>query len=418
MCCMSKNRSSSYIVMLILLCIITLCMCGCSGKNSEQTENKNKQADNKKSDEKEDALVLPDDEAGSELLLYTDALNGDSDEDNAGAIKEVVEVKRGDYSHSMNSLGKIVYLDEYYEVVPIADSRFKKYKVEVGDKVKKGDTIYTYEIDMDDAMLEQMEAEVVQREKDYSAGYNQRKAEINQAEYELKGLTDKNEIQIKKQEIKKLKLALKEFEGSKEDIDKSRQALDELLKGSGSTRLTASHDGYIQYIEEYQEGDMLYKGNVAAIISPRKDYYVEVEDISKGKLRFNSEVTIHVEGDNGEKEKTMKGKVISSSNILSPANMKDVAYVKIIDEPKGVNWDNNIKISYTSKEMKDVLILPKNAVQYETIDQGSEVASAAYVYIYEDEHAYKRYIEVYDSGGDNLVVLQGLTQGQQVAVYQ
>lgn len=395
-------------IVIFILCIGCGIAAGCGNRNND------------KETEQEDTNISFDKKNG-ELLLYTDALSKESDGDeglNAGEIKEIAEVKRGDYSHKMNAIGEICYLDKYYETVDVDNASFKEYKVEVGDKVKKGDTIYTYDVEINEADIRQREGDVLQREKDYAAGYDSRKAEINKAEHELKSLTDNNEIQIKKLEIKKLKQALKEYAETKTDIQKAKSELNEYISGIRSTKMTASHDGYILSLAELNEGDALIKGSVAAVISPRQECVVKVEDISEGKLRYNSEVIVTVEGDKGKEDATIKGIVIGSNNILSTDNAREHAYIKVEDGPKDVNWSNSIKISYTSKELKDVLIIPKAALNYEESGEGRDIVRQAYVYIYENEHAFKRYVEVYDDGGEECVIIQGAVEGQQLAIYK
>ena len=170
------------------------------GKNGDEASEK---------DENETTIDIFN-EKGSELLLNTEALSSETKEVSAGDIKEIVEVGRGDYTHKLNAMAERYYLDKYYETVKMPDIKFIKYKVSEGDYVKKGDTIFTYEAEIDEYTIKQMETDIIQKEKDYTAGYDSRKAEITKAKHELKTLKDSNDIKLKKLEIKKLQQALKE----------------------------------------------------------------------------------------------------------------------------------------------------------------------------------------------------------------
>jgi len=422
---MSKSRKYFRIfgcVCLLIAFMLPIASCGTKDNNAQSEEKiskfandkiaNNKMANNKsvnndrygnneQSGENEDieTSFVTGLEEESEFLLYTDALKKDNSEETAsGDIESVIEVTRGDYSHKMNALGEVHYLDTYYQTVDVNDAKFIKYKVEEGDKVKKGDVIMTYSLDYGEEELAAKEQDVTQKEKDYSAGLHTRQAEINQAEHELKQLTDKDEITIKKLEIKKLKLVLKEYSKYKKDIEEERKELEKQKKESKNKVVLSDYDGYIISLDNYIKGDAIFAGSVAAVISPKKEYYVRVDDVSEGKLRYNSEVTIEVEGNPGEADVSMKGKVISASNILSTDNRQQYAYVKIINEPDNVNWENNIKISYTNKELKDVLLINEEAVLYETASEGNEMSRNPYVYIYENNRAYKRYIDIFDEG--------------------
>lgn len=70
-------------------------------------------------------------------------------------------------------------------------------------------------------------ADVNQQEKEYTAGYDSRRAEIVQAEHDLSELKDKTERDIKQLEIKKLKLALKKYQEMKVNIEEARKELNE-----------------------------------------------------------------------------------------------------------------------------------------------------------------------------------------------
>ena len=442
---MLRNNRMGRIMMTAVLCagacVFSITGCGDSkessnvknGAETEDTQKKTGSGNNKINPDKprngkngdSDTEASAEDntdlfgEKESELLLNTDVLKQDKDDTGAtGKIKEIVEAGRGDYTHKLNAMAEIYYLDKYYETVRMPDIKFVKYKVEAGDYVKRGDTIFTYKAEVDEMALRQMESDIVQKEKDYTAGYDSRKAEISKAKHELKTLKEADEIKLKKLEIKKLEQALKEFSGTKSDLKKLKEELAEYKSGAASTRMTASHEGYILSLEELQKGDVLVKGRTVAVISPKKEYYVQVEDISEGRLRYNSEVEVSVDGGNGEKKKTMKGKVIAASNLLAPDHQQQYAYVSIIDEPEGVNWDNPIKISYTGKELKNVLMIPRDALCTETSGEGKDMVESDYVYIYENDHAYKRYVDVYDDGGDQVVIIQGVNEGQKVVVYE
>ncbi len=409
----SKMRSR-----LIILCVVTGCLlCGCKDKKAE---SENTMSDNSTTENiAEEGVRVPEKASqGDEILLYTEALNDDSGNDEDNSIHKITEVKRGDFDYSMFAIGELHYLDTYYQTIDVDSATFAGYEVEVGDKVEKGDPIMNYEMEYNEVEVEQRTADILQREKDYSAEYNRRKAEINQAEHDLKNIKDADEKSIKELEIKKLRLALKEFEESEGSIIEARQELDEYVEGINSSTVYAEHSGYVLSLVDYNVGDYIAKGESVAVISPKKEYHVKVEDKSNGLLRYNADVTISVAADKGGKDIEMPGKVISASNILSYDNQKEEAYVKILEEPDGVNWGNAIKVYYNSRQLKDVLMVASEAVLFEKQGEGGSVNNVPYVYIYEDGKAFKRYIEVYGSNNVDYLVQSGLTEGQQVVIYQ
>ncbi len=351
-----------------------------------------------------------------EVLLYKEALkdNASPGEDNN---YEITQVRRGDFKYEMFAIGSVEYRDLYYETMETEEAEIVEYKVSTGDKVNKGDVILEYNPVYDEASYKQRKAAIEQQEKEYAAGYDTRRAEIIKAEHELKEIKDDNEKEIKRLEIEKLKLALKKYQETSDDLARQKADLAEYSEGMKKTKIVASHSGYIMELAQTENENILYKGNVVAVISPKKDYCIKVNDTTHGMLRYNADVTISVAGKQGGADIQMPGKVVMCSNILTYGNTTEEAYVEILDEPKGVDWSGAIKIYFESKALNDVLLLDSKAVLFENKSEGSNAVSVPYVYIYKDGGIFKRYIQVFGSNNKDYLVLSGLDEGQEVAVY-
>lgn len=367
----------------------------------------------KKADDKQSIQQEPEG-----ALLYQETSDDGSDTDSKGSY-QIAKVRRGDFSYEMFAIGNLEYRDLYYETMETETAKVIEFKVAAGDKVNKGDVILTYEPVYDEVEYAQRLAQIEQQEKEYTAGYDTRRADIIKAEHELSGLKDNTEKEIKKLEIKKLKLALKKYQESSDNIKEQREELNEYQKGINKTEVVASHSGYILELGEADENSAMHKGNIVAVISPKKDYYIKVNDNTKGALRYNSDVKISVaQPGSGAADIEMPGRVVMCSNILSYANTTEEAYVEILDEPEGVNWSGAIKIYFDYKAAKNVLMLDSDAVLFENKNEGSNAVSVPYVYIYEDGKTYKRYIQVFGSNNKEYLVLEGLEEGQEVAIYR
>ncbi len=349
------------------------------------------------------------------LLLNTDVLNESSASEENNNY-EITKVRRGDFKYEMFAIGNIEYRDLYYAAMETEEAEIVEYKVEKGDKVNKGDVILEYKPVYDEGEYKQRVSYIEQQEKEYAAGYDTRRAEIIKAEHDIKNIKDKTEKEIKQLEIKKLKLALKKYQENAQNLDEQKKSLAEYREGLKKTKVVAPHSGYIMEIAEMENENIIRKGNVVAVISPKKDYYIKVNDTTHGLLRYNSDVTISVESGGGNIR--MPGKVVMSSNILSYENTTENAYVEIVDEPEGVDWKGAIKVYFDSKEVKDVLLLDAKAVLFENKNEGSKAVSVPYVYIYKDNKTFKRYIQIFGSNNKEYLVLSGLTEGQEVAIYK
>lgn len=162
---------------LCLICIVSITfMSGCTYNDTKTVSEEKTEGE-----EKQEKEEIPDKEE-KEALLYTKALSAD---DSEKPVYNLTEVRRGDFVHEMFAIGQIEYRDMYYQTLETESAKFVKYKVKEGDMVKKGDVILTYEPVFDEVSYAQRVADVNQQEKEYTAGYDKRRAEIVQAEHEL-----------------------------------------------------------------------------------------------------------------------------------------------------------------------------------------------------------------------------------------
>lgn len=395
---MYKNKIYSYILKELIICTLCLTLTACSKVSDTSKKNED-----------------------NNLLLNIDAVadnnkNNKNEDDNNESTKvgKISKVRCGDFDYEMFAMGKLKYTDTYYETIKAQEAAFVKYNVNAGDKVKEGDVLFTCQPQYYESSLNQQIADVEQKEREYSAGYDSRKAEINQAEHDLKSITDSSDIKIKQLEIKKLNLALTKYSETQSDVKKAREELNEYMNSVESLKVVAENSGFILSLTDFAEGDTLTKGQAVAVISPEKEYLIEVDDNSNGTLRYNDNVKVSVSVGGGLPDIEIDGKVISADNILSSNNIQKKAYVKMLNEPTEVNWNSAIKVYYKSKVIKDVLMVPSGAVLFESKGEGTNVADVPYVYIYKDGETNKRYIEVFESNNEDYLVLQGLEEGEQV----
>lgn len=386
---------------LCLICVVSIILIsGCTYNDTKTVSEENTESKELQEQEEE------------EVLLYTRALSSDDSEKPA---YDLTEVRRGDFVHEMFAIGQIEYRDIYYQTLETESAKLVKYKVKEGDKVEKGDVILTYEPVFDEVSYAQRVADVNQQEKEYTAGYDSRRAEIVQAEHDLSELKDKTERAIKQLEIKKLKLALKKYQEIKVNIEETKKELNEYKAGFEATKVYADHDGYVLKLSEFKKDDIMSKGAVVATISPKKDYLIKIEDMPETELRYNADVTISIASDSGEV--SFPGRVIMSSNILSYSNAQEAAYVEFNEKPADLP-DGAIKVYFQSRSLKNVLLVDKNAVGFEKMGEGADIEEVPYVYVYENKMACKRYIEVFGNNNKDYLVLSGLNEGQQVAIYR
>lgn len=351
------------------------------------------------------------DSAGEFEYLYHDALEGKVlNKDEKESVQREYKVEKGEFRKSISEIGEIVYEDLYYESMETNEADNVKFLVGVGDKVKKGDVLVTYNAVYNEVDMTELTRDVERMENEYQAEYDAKRAEINMAEYELKKLRGKKEREIKELQIKKLKITLDKFAETRESVVQARQELNETIRCNSITSVVATHDGYVVALNEKETGYV--KGDCMVTLSGKEKYHITIpprEELSG--LKYGSEVTIIVEGMNGESDVTMQGKVAAAPNILGARYYAGNTEVYIIDEPKGVNWNNPIKVRYDGVYIEDALKVPVDAVMTEKSGGGAYVEDIEFVYIKDKETIYKSYINVVDKNNDYYRVCDGVAEG-------
>lgn len=222
---------------------------------------------------------------------------------------------------------------------------------------------------------------------------------------------------IQQAEIDKLNLALEKFKETEIDIIKARDEFESYKESLFTTEVRASCDGLVLALNKKEEDDYYYKGEWVAKITPRDEYYICVKEVAEG-LSYGEMVSVVVYGENEEDKVTIPGVVISADNILSVENHQSLTYIKLLQDTKDVEWRESIRVYYKSVSLKDVLLLPIRAVQFESLSSGAIAKEIPFVYLYnKDGSVSKRYIEIERDDQANYWVTRGLEIGQQVAVY-
>ncbi|MDE6636561.1 MAG: hypothetical protein K2K09_08165, partial [Lachnospiraceae bacterium] len=344
------------LIILGVMCLSFLSVSACAGKKDEES---------KKAAEVPEIQETPEDFE----YLYHDALSGETlEKDEKTSVQKEYKVERGEFRKSISEIAEIVYEDLYYANIESDEAENMKILVAEGDKVKKGDVLATYNAVYNEVDIAELTRDVERMENEYQAEYAEKKAEINMAEHELGELKGSKEKEIKRLQIKKLKIMLDKFEDTKDSIVKAREELDDTVRRNAITSVTAEHDGYVLEVsdEKLKDNQNYIKGDCIVTITQKKKYHIQIssrENVSG--LKYGSDVTIIVEGMNGEKDVTMKGKVMAAPNILDARYYFGSTDVSIIDEPEGVNWNNPIKVRYDGVYIEDALLVPAGAVMTE-----------------------------------------------------
>ena len=393
------NRKKFAFAVIVCLALVQLTACG-KAKTEEDNEKENKA-------ETEDFEYL-----------YHDALKGEVlNKEKKESVQKEYKVIVDKFKSGIAEIGEIVYEDLEYEAIMADEAENVEFLVEEGDKVKKGDVLVTYDVVNNEIEIAEFTRDVERMEKEYSAGYDSKKAEINMAEHELKKLTDKTDIEIKKLELKKLKNSLDKYTETRETVLNARKELNQRIEDNKASQVVADRDGYVIAINK-KDGNY-YKNDNVVTISKKQKYHIEVEaheDVTG--LKYGSDVDIRVEGGMNGKDVTMKGKVIAAPNILNADYTYDPARVEIIDEPEGVDWSKPIKVLYEGINIDDALLVPVDAVMTEKSNGGTYIDETEYVYISKDGVIYKSYLNIIDKNNEYYRVCDGVSEGDTLVLFR
>lgn len=393
------NRKKFAFAVIVCLALVQLTACG-KAKTEEDNEKENKA-------ETEDFEYL-----------YHDALKGEVlNKEKKESVQKEYKVIVDKFKSGIAEIGEIVYEDLEYEAIMADEAENVEFLVEEGDKVKKGDVLVTYDVVNNEIEIAELTRDVERMEKEYSAGYDSKKAEINMAEHELKKLTDKTDIEIKKLELKKLKNSLDKYTETRETVLNARKELNQRIEDNKASQVVADRDGYVIAINK-KDGNY-YKNDNVVTISKKQKYHIEVEaheDVTG--LKYGSDVDIRVEGGMNGKDVTMKGKVIAAPNILNADYTYDPARVEIIDEPEGVDWSKPIKVLYEGINIDDALLVPVDAVMTEKSNGGTYIDETEYVYISKDGVIYKSYLNIIDKNNEYYRVCDGVSEGDTLVLFR
>lgn len=393
------NRKKFAFAVIVCLALVQLTACG-KAKTEEDNEKENKA-------ETEDFEYL-----------YHDALKGEVlNKEEKESVQKEYKVIVDKFKSGIAEIGEIVYEDLEYEAIMADEAENVEFLVEEGDKVKKGDVLVTYDVVNNEIEIAEFTRDVERMEKEYSAGYDSKKAEINMAEHELKKLTDKTDIEIKKLELKKLKNSLDKYTETRETVLNARKELNQCIEDNKASQVVADRDGYVIAINK-KDGNY-YKNDNVVTISKKQKYHIEVEaheDVTG--LKYGSDVDIRVEGGMNGKDVTMKGKVIAAPNILNADYTYDPARVEIIDEPEGVDWSKPIKVLYEGINIDDALLVPVDAVMTEKSNGGTYIDETEYVYISKDGVIYKSYLNIIDKNNEYYRVCDGVSEGDTLVLFR
>ena len=346
-----------------------------------------------------DAGFRPDDED-----LYFSALNEEIKED-----VKTIEVSRGDFTLMSSCKGEIVYDNVTYCMNTLAEGsvRYVRMLVKNGDWVKRGDPIVEVSATVEEADLEALRTKIEVEEQNLDEFMSVNRELTEKYTRLISSSSSANERRMAELLLDRLVASYDdEYKARTKSIEQMVSNLDRLENMDSTLYITAEGEGEVREIYRYRNYDTIrYYGYVCMIVDTRS-FSVRVPGGVAG-LYYNMPVKVAQAQTNGAA--SLEGRVTTcKSSVLSPNLIGNVDHIEILGDPETFEYGSDVTVSFRSVDMKNVLVLDKNAVYLDS--------KGDYVYVYSNGNSIKRYIQ---KGGINATlvwIVGGLEEGDRVVI--
>lgn len=351
-------------------------------------------------------------EQKSEVMLYQEKEN-DKEEQHY----KTTTVTRETYEEKISTTGELIYQNE--KIVSISDSRahIDKFCVKNGQKVKKGDTLAIYHVQVSDISMKKKKLELDQAVSQYESSLKSKRNEVLQQQRTVNTATDSSEKKIAKLQLKKLQKEYKELVAEGKEVQKQKKEYEELVQKRKKATLKSKYTGTVAEIMELSGESVT--GETLMLIRDETDFLISAEDADG--MRYNMTVDVGLGNTSDNMKYHLKGKVISTDNLMDSGEEEMAAteeassqLIRIAksDREKYDFTKYNIYITGTSLKIEDALIVDADAVNEEVDSEEVKL----FVYVLENEKLHKRYIVSNYKQDTYYLVNQGLEEGQTLAI--
>ncbi len=324
----------------------------------------------------------------SEALLYTEEI-----------VKEELEttvVQKKTYVQEAFANASVYYTKQSVISMNIADATLETIEVKIGDKVRKGDVVATYKVDFSKAEMERQRMRIQNARLAYRSSYTSLLNRINEQKRKVKNAASSQEKLQQKNILNQLNEQLKQKKNEEQAINRQESALQSRISRASQTKLYSKYNGIVTDVMDLGAGEDVneygYDGAGRDIVTLRTgdDFLIEIDHTGFSTavvdlLRYNTEVTIALGSDRNDIHHRMKGKVISSENLvdddiydlysdeLDDGYSESMIRISKADQKKYSFKKTNIYVEYERLRMDDCLVVDQDAI-YQELD-GEEIKS-------------------------------------------
>jgi HlyD family secretion protein len=325
---------------------------------------------------------------------------------NAGPMTvEVVTVKKGSVAQQLTGVGNLVG-DATVAVVPRAAGRLESVTVRLGDRVSRGERIAKIE---DNEIQEQVRQAMAAQEVS-QATIRQREADLKLAETNL----ERSRNLFARQLLPKQTLddtearhqaAVAQLDLARAQSTQSNARLDELKITLANTNIISPVNGFVAR-RAVDPG--AFVGNNAPVVDvvdiTRVRLVVNVIEKDLSQLQAGDQTRVEVDAFPGE---TFTGRIARVAPVLDPATRTAPIEIEIPNGDFRLKPGMYARISITTNERKDTLVVPANAVVDYSGRRGVFLAT-------QDSMVQFRNVRLGIEEDTQIEVLDGLEEGDRV----
>ncbi len=319
---------------------------------------------------------------------------------NQGIEAEKITVEKGDILETVEGDG-VVKSHQSTKIYALGNKNFQidKVLVEVGDKVKKGDVIFTTKNGVDNGAITSVESQIQGLKAEYQEAkdYAEKMKKLNK-----EGVVSDIEKNQAETAVQVLRNQINSLSGNRSTV----------LENSMPEKVLAPYDGEVVALQ-ICEGEEIMPGKELAEVAVTDDIYIEVCLAPKDAKEITEKSEAYFKGNKSELLGIQKihPKVenrISDVGIMEKKVVVDINIGEDIKQKRNMIIGMEEDIKFVVNQQKNVLVVPKRAV-FTTID--GEI-----VYKLEDNKAFKTEIVTGNKDKRKVEVIKGLKEGDIVVI--
>lgn len=332
------------------------------------------------------------------------------------ANERTVRVERGTLVQEFRASASVQSVREVTVYLEAEDAQFVEHRVQNGQRVEAGDVLSVFRKRSDNVRLAEIEVELQGLAAEREDGlYDRDKADEDLREqlYELEILPSDEKTyrvyvqgQVLQAQLARSALEREQFLLRLEERERKLNAeREEILAGERDLTVTAPVSGVVTGLQTLSPGENCEAGRALLRVYDPERYLLRAGEGILGELRVGQAVTI--EYGPADERKTAPGVVVSAQSLLPPDLDAGGAAVAVQEDIPAADLVNPSVVSQ-EKLLEDALLLPRTAV-------GSENGQS-YVLLRKDGSPRKRFVQVGPQSNDQVVILDGVTEGQEVVL--